>query len=251
MAEEWVKNSRNETRSTLDGRDTAEAQLGALKDKQSQLADQVKQALRDKDNVEAGLKTTKRQAEDLRKELHYCEINLATEKQMVMDLREELRKAREAAQLLKEAAEAEKQATYALGVQETQSRLTEEFSAVARDYCDITWGKPFDAAGILADSGLRRPESIYYDSDIRELPDSGSPPPEQTAQVSEAPTTDQAPPAPVEVPIDSCQDAGQGKKVETPQSKDKNQDKGKGKASDTTISQSKQVADPGAPKAQA
>ena len=126
MAEEWVKNSRNETRSTLDGRDTAEAQLGALKDKQSQLADQVKQALRDKDSVEAGLKTTERQAEDLRKELHYCEINLATEKQMVMDLREELRKAREAAQLLKEAAEAEKQAAYALGVQETQSRLTEE-----------------------------------------------------------------------------------------------------------------------------
>ena len=170
---------------------------------------------------------------------------------MVMDLREELHKAREAAQLLKEAVEAEKQAAYALGVQETQSKLIEEFSAIARDYCDITWGKALDAAGILADSNLRRPESIYYDSDIRELPDSGSPPPEQTAQVSEAPTTDQAPPALVEVPTDSCQDAGQGKKVEAPQSKDKNQDKGKGKASDTAISQSKQVSDPGAPKAQA
>ena len=135
---------------------------------------------------------------------------------MVMDLREELHKAREAAQLLKEAVEAEKQAAYALGVQETQSKLIEEFSAIARDYCDITWGKALDAAGILADSNLRRPESIYYDSDIRELPDSGSPPPEQTAQVSKAPTTDQAPPAPVEVPTDSCQDAGQGKKVEAP-----------------------------------
>ena len=166
------------------------------------------------------------------------------------DLREELRKAREAAQLLKEAAEAEKQATYALGVQETQSGLTEEFSAVARDYCDITWGKALDAAGIPADSSLRRPESIYYDSDICELPGSGSPPPEQPAQVSEVPTADQAPPAPVEVPTDSRQDVGQGKKVEDPQSKDKNQDKGKGKASYTAISQSKQVADPGAPKAQ-
>ena len=132
---------------------------------------------------------------------------------MVTDLREELHKAKEATQLLKEAAEAEKQATYALGVQETQSRLTEEFSAVVRDYCDITWGKALDAAGIPADSSLRQPESIYYDSDIRELPDSGSPPPEQTVQVSEAPTTDQAPSAPVEVPTDSCQDAGQGKKV--------------------------------------
>ena len=54
------------------------------------------------------------------------------------DLHEELRKAREAAQLLKEAVEAEKQASYALGVQETQSQLTEEFSTLARDYCDIT-----------------------------------------------------------------------------------------------------------------
>ena len=108
MAEEWVKNFRNETRSALDARDTAKAQLGALKDKQAQLAEQVKQALKDKDSAEAGLKTIKRQAEDRRKVLHYCEINLATEKQMVMDLREELRKAREAAQLLKEAAEAEK-----------------------------------------------------------------------------------------------------------------------------------------------
>ena len=211
----------------------------------------MKQALRDKDSAEACLKTTERQAEDLCKELHYCKINLATEKQMVTDLCEELHKAKEATQLLNEAVEAEKQAAYALGVQETQSRLTEEFSAVARDYCDITWGKALDAAGIPADSSLRRLESIYYDSDIRELPDSGSPPPEQTVQVSEAPTTDQAPPAPVEVPTDSCQDAGQGKKVEAPQSKDKNPDKGKGKASDTAISQSKQVADSEAPKAQA
>ena len=38
---------------------------------------------------------------------------------MVIDLHKELRKAREAAQLLKEAAEGEKQAAYALGVQET------------------------------------------------------------------------------------------------------------------------------------
>ena len=72
------------------------------------MAQQVKQALREKDSVEAGLKTTERQAEDLRKELHYCEINLATEKQMVTELREELRKAREAAQLLKEATEVKK-----------------------------------------------------------------------------------------------------------------------------------------------
>ena len=79
----------------------------------------MKKALQDKASAEAGLKTTEKQAKTLRSELHLCEINLETEKQLVKELREELRQAREAAQLLKEAAEAEKQASYALGVQET------------------------------------------------------------------------------------------------------------------------------------
>ena len=97
MAKEWVRNSRNETRVALDARDVIEAQLGALKDKQAQMAEQVKDALRQKDSTEAGLKTTERQVEDIRKELHSCEINQATEKKMVTKLRKELRKAREAA----------------------------------------------------------------------------------------------------------------------------------------------------------
>ena len=121
MAEEWVKNSRSETRLALDARGEAEAQLGVLKEKQAKMAKQVKEALRARDSAEAGLKTTEKQVEEICKELHYSEINLATEKQMVTELREELRKAREAAQLLKEATGAEKQAAYDLGVQETQS----------------------------------------------------------------------------------------------------------------------------------
>ena len=171
--------------------------------------------------------------EEVRKEQHYSEINLAIEKHMVSDLREELRKAREAAPLLKEATEVEKQAVYALGVQETQTRLTEEFSAVARDYYDITWDKALDVARIPADSSLRRPKSTYYDSDIRELSGPGSPPPEQPAQVSEVLIADQVPPAPVEVLTDSRQDASQGKEVEAPQGKDKSKDKGKGKGNVT------------------
>ena len=70
--------------------------------------------------------------------MHYIKINLATKKQLVTEPREKFRKAREAAQLLKEATKAEKQATYTLGIEETQARLTEEFSAVCRDYCDIS-----------------------------------------------------------------------------------------------------------------
>ena len=72
-------------------------------------------------------------------------------------------------------------------MQETQSRLTEEFSAIAKDYCDITWGKALDAARVPADSNLKRPESIYYDSDIQALPGSDSPPPEQPTPVSKVP----------------------------------------------------------------
>ena len=173
-----MKNSRDEMRAAHDARETAEAHLNALKDKQKQMAEQVKKALQDKASAEAGLKTTEKQAETLRSELHLCEINLATERQVVKELREELRKAKEAAQLLKEVVEAEKQASYVLGVQETQSRLTEEFSSVARDYCDITWEKALDAAGVPADSSLRRPESTYYDPNIPALPCSDSPPPE-------------------------------------------------------------------------
>ena len=121
---------------------------------------------------------------------------------------------------------------------------------MARDYCDITWGKALDVAGVPADSNLRWPESIYYDSDIRELLGSDSPPPEHLAKVSEVPITNQVPPAPVEVPTDSRPDAGQGKEVEAPQGKDKSKDKGKDKASDTTISLPEPAADLGAPNAQ-
>ena len=75
--------------------------------------------------------------------------------------------------------------------------------------------------------------------------------------MSEVPIADQVPPAPVEVSMDSHQDAGKGKEAEALQGKDKGKDKKKDsskpakKASDTTISQPEQAADPGAPKAQA
>ena len=132
-----------------------EVELGALKENHAKMAEQLKEAVRARDSAEAGLKTTERQFEEVCKNLHYTEINLATGKQMVIELREELRKAREAAQLLKEATEIEKQAAYTLRMEETQAKLTEEFSAVARDYCDISWSKALDVARIPADSSLR------------------------------------------------------------------------------------------------
>ena len=72
-------------------------------------------------------------------------------------------------------------------MEETQARLTEEFSVVCRDYCDISWGKALDVVGVPADSDLRRLESIYYDPKIRELSDLNFSLLEQAAQVSKLP----------------------------------------------------------------
>ena len=106
-------------------------------------------ATRARDSSEAGLKNAEQQAEEQRKQLHYNEINLATKRQLVKELHEELQKAREAAQLAKEAAKAEKQAAYMLRIEETQARLTEELSAICREYCDISWAKPLMLLGSL------------------------------------------------------------------------------------------------------
>ena len=163
----------------------------------------MKEAVRARDSAEAGLKTTEKQVEDLRKQLHYNEINLATEKQLVTELRKELKKAREAIQLVKEAAKAEKQAAYTLGVEKTQARLTEELTAVCRGYCNIFQGKALDTAGVPVGSDLRRPESIYYDPEIHELPGPDSSHPEQAIQVFAQSKADQVPPASLEVPKDS------------------------------------------------
>ena len=224
-------------------------ELGALKEKQSKLAEQMKEAVRARDSAEAGLKTTEKQFKDIRKQLHYNEINLATEKQLMTELHEELRKAREAVQLVKEAAKAEKQAAYTLGVEETQARLTKELFAGCRDYCDISWGKALDVAGVPVDFDLRRPKSIYYDPEIHELSGPDSFHLGQATQVSVQPKANQVPPASLEVPKDSNQDGVQGKETETLKGKDKGQDKKKNssnpteKAPDTVVSQPGQTAD--------
>ena len=250
MAENWVNDARSKASAAFNARFEVEVELGALKEKQSKLAEQLKEAVRAKDSSEASLKTIEKQVEDLCKQLHYTEINLAIEKQLVTDLREELKKAREAIQLVKEAIEVEKQAAYTLGAEETQARLTKELTTVCRDYCSISWGKAIDAAGVLMGFDLRRPESIYYDLEIHELPGPDSSHPEQATQVSAQPKADQVPFAPSEVPKSSNQDGGQGKKTGTLKGKDKDQEKKKNssnpieKAPDTVAPQLGQTVDP-------
>ena len=64
--------------------------MGNLKEDQAKLSEQLKEAIRARDSSEAGLKNAEKQVKEQRKQLHYTEINLATEKQLVKDLREEL-----------------------------------------------------------------------------------------------------------------------------------------------------------------
>ena len=58
---------------------------------------------------------------------------------MVLELKSELQKAKEVAQAEKKAIEAAKQASYLLGIEETETRLAEELAEVCRDYCKVSW----------------------------------------------------------------------------------------------------------------
>ena len=183
VAEEWVQKKDVDVQAEVRSREDVEKALGKAKDECARTSELLKEEIKARKNVEAGLKTAEKQAEDQRQKLYTTEINLETERVLVKELRAELDKAKDAAklakedaQLAKEAVEAEKQAAYMLGVQETQSRLTEEFAKVCRNYCEITWGKSLDAAGVPAESALRQPESIYYHPDICDLPDASEAP---------------------------------------------------------------------------
>ena len=46
MAEEWVKSARSEARAAFDARFEVEVKLGALKENQSKMAEQLKEAVR-------------------------------------------------------------------------------------------------------------------------------------------------------------------------------------------------------------
>ena len=127
-------------------------------------------------SAEASLKTVERKVEEQHQKLHSTEIDLAMQKQMVVDLQAELQKAKEEVQLAKDAVKVEKKSSYQLDVEETEIRLAEELSEVCRDYCDVTWDKALTASRVPFDSVLRLPGSIYYHPQIHEISSASSPP---------------------------------------------------------------------------
>ena len=67
VAENWANDACNEARAAFDAWFEVEVELGALKEKQSKLAEQMKEVVRARDSAETGLKTTEKQVKDLRK----------------------------------------------------------------------------------------------------------------------------------------------------------------------------------------
>ena len=120
-------------------------------------------------SAEARLKTMERQMEDQRQKLYTTEINLATEKQTVLNLKAELQKAKEAARVAREVVKAMVNTSYERGVLDTVTSLAEEVIIVCWDYVTESWGMAMDWVGVPADSELRRVKSIFYLEDIREI----------------------------------------------------------------------------------
>ena len=135
VAEEWVKNARDEVKAEANSRLEVEKALEALKEEHAQLSEKLKEANKAHLSAEVGLKSMERQIEDQRQQLHITEINLATEKQHVLDLKAELQKFKDVARVAREAVEAVVAASYECGVLDTEACLTEEVATVCRDYC--------------------------------------------------------------------------------------------------------------------
>ena len=66
MAEEWAKNSREEVNAKVQSRLAVEKAASALKLEKERLSEKIKEAFKARDSVEAGLKTTTKQAKDMR-----------------------------------------------------------------------------------------------------------------------------------------------------------------------------------------
>ena len=129
--------------------------MRATKEENKELLSKLTTEERERRNAKAGLKNAQTQVEDQRKLLYQTKIKLATSRQLVLELRADLQKAKEVAQLAREAVEAEKQSSYALGVEETQAKLTEELVEVCRDYRMVTWAEALNLARVPVDSEWR------------------------------------------------------------------------------------------------
>ena len=78
--------------------------MGAMNEENEELLSKLIAKERERKSVEARLKNGQTQVKDQCKLFYQTEIELATSRQLVMDLKADLQKAKEAAQFVKEAA---------------------------------------------------------------------------------------------------------------------------------------------------
>ena len=175
VAEDWVRSATNSLNAEIQNRHDVEKALGSTNHEKIQLAEKIKVAENGRKSAEAGLKNAEAQAEDQRKELYTTQLNLATEKAIVLDLKSKLQKAEEALKVTQEAAISAETSTYERGVLETEARLTVEVTAVCKEYCTEMYNQALDRAGIPVDFDLRRVDQVYYPKDLRE--NTTTPPP--------------------------------------------------------------------------
>ena len=95
VADEWYREANNYADAEAFTRATVEKSLGAVKQEQLELLKKLKSADQACFSVEAGLKTAERQVEERCQKFHSTKIDLAMQKQMVINLQAELQKAKE------------------------------------------------------------------------------------------------------------------------------------------------------------
>ena len=110
MTKEWVKKARNDVKNEVFLCLEAEKALGAAREENNELLSKltIEERKRERKSAQAGLKIVEAQVEDQRKLVFQTELELATSRQLALDLKAQLQKVKEATQLAKEAAEAKK-----------------------------------------------------------------------------------------------------------------------------------------------
>ena len=97
MAEEWVKEARNDVKNEIHLSLKIEKALGAAKEENKELLSKLTAEERERRSAEARLKNAQTQVEDQHKLLYQIEIELAISRQLMLELRVELQKDKEAA----------------------------------------------------------------------------------------------------------------------------------------------------------
>ena len=227
VVEDWVRNATTNLNAEIQNRYDIEKALGMANHEKTQLAEKLKVVENGWKSAKAGLKSAEAQAEDQRKELYTTQLNLATEKAAVLDLQTKLKGAEEALKVAQEAATAAETLAYERGVQETETRLTAEVTAVCREYCDETYSQALDWAGIPTNSDLRRMDQVYYLEDLRE---NLTPPPPIPLPPPNEPLPTQKYSQDSELPIGAEKEKGQEKEKEKAKEKEKEKKKEQNKA---------------------